>query len=60
MYTLSSWRSHLGIVGFDLLHQKMARTEEDPLIAYISKEVTYVPKMINVHPYFLEKSLWYR
>ena len=40
MYTLSSWSSHFGIVGIDILHQKMARTEEDPLIAYISKEVT--------------------
>ena len=30
MYTLSSWRSHLGIMVFDLLHPKPTRTVRGP------------------------------
>ena len=37
---MSSWRSHLGIVAVDLLHQVPARTVEDPFIAYVPGEVT--------------------
>ena len=35
MYTLSSWRSHLGSVAVDLYHQKPARTVVDPFKAYV-------------------------
>ena len=60
MYTLSSWRSHLGIVAVDLLHHEPARTVGDPLTAYISGKVTHVSRLTNVHPKFLEKSPGYR
>ena len=56
MYTLSSWRSHLGSVGVDFLDQKLARTQEDPHTAYDSRKVTQVSMMNNVHPKFLDKS----
>ena len=60
MYTLSSWRSHVGTVVVDLLHQEPARTVEDPSTAYVPGEVTQVPSMTNVHPKFLEKTQGYR
>ena len=60
MYTLSSWRSHLGSVGVDLLHQEPARTVGDPFIAYVPGEVTQVSRMTNVRSKFLEKSPGYR
>ena len=60
MYTLSSWRSHLGILAVDLLHQERARTVGDPFTAYIPGEVTQVSRITNVQPKFLEKSPRYR
>ena len=42
MFILSSWRSHLGSVGVDLLHQEPARTVGDPFTAYVCGEVTQV------------------
>ena len=48
MYTLSSWRSHLGIVAVDLLHQEPSRTVGDPFIAYVPGDVTQVSRMTNV------------
>ena len=45
MYTLSSWRSHLGSVGVYLLHQEPARTVRDPFTAYVPGEVTQVSGM---------------
>ena len=56
MYTLSSWRSHLGIVAVDLLHQKTARTVKDIFTAFVPGEVTQVSRMTNVHPKILKKS----
>ena len=56
MYTLSYWKSHLGIVEVDLLHQEPARTERDPFTAYVAIEVTQVSRMTILHPKFLEKS----
>ena len=55
MYTLCSWRSHLGRVGVELLHQEPARTVEDPFTDSVPGEVTHVLRMTNVHPKFLEK-----
>ena len=60
MYTLCSWRSHLGIVAVDLLHQEPARTVGDPYTAYILREVTHLSRMTNVDPKFLEESPGYR
>ena len=60
MHTLCSWRSYLGIVAVDLLHQEPARTVGDPFAAYVPGEVTQVSRMSNVHPKFLEKSPRYR
>ena len=60
MYTLSSWRSYLGSVVVDLLHQEPAKTLGDPFTAYFSGEVTQVSRMTNVQPKFLEKSRAYR
>ena len=57
MYTLSFWRSHLGIVAVDFLHQEPARTVRDPFTAYVPAEVTQVSRMTNVHPKFLENHL---
>ena len=48
MYTLRSWRSHLGSVGDALLHQEPARTVADPLTAFIPGEVTQVSRINNV------------
>ena len=48
MYTLNSWRSHLGSVGVDLLHHEPARTVGDPFAAYVNREVTQVSRMTNV------------
>ena len=56
MYTLSFWKSHLGFVAVDLLHQESAPIEEDPFTAYVSEAVTQVSRMIEVHPKFLKKS----
>ena len=56
MYTLSSWKSHLSIVGVELLHQEPAITVGDQFIAYVNGEVTQVPRMTDVHPKFLAKS----
>ena len=60
MYTLGSWKSNLGTVALDLLHQKPTRTMEDPFSAYVSGEVIQALWMTNVHPKFLEKSPGYR
>ena len=56
MYTLRSWRSNLGIVAVDFLHQEPARTVGDPFTANVTEEVTQVLRMTNVHLKFLEKS----
>ena len=56
MYTLSFWRSHLGSVEFDLLHQEPASTVGDPFRVYIPGEVTQVSRMTDVHAKLLEKS----
>ena len=56
MYTLISWRSHLGSVEVDILHQEPARTVGDPFTAYVPGEVAQVLRMTNVHAKFLEKS----
>ena len=58
MYTLSSWRSHLGIVAVNILHQEPARTVGDPFTAYVLGEVTQVSRMTDVLPKILEKSPW--
>ena len=49
MYTLSSWRSHLGIMAVDHLHKEPARTVGNPLTAYVPGGVTQVSRMTNVH-----------
>ena len=49
MYTLSSWRSHLGSVEVDILHQEPARNEGDPFTAYVAGEITQVSRMTDVH-----------
>ena len=56
MYTLSSWKNHLGIVEVDLLHQENARTVGDPSTAYFPGELTQVSGMTDVHPNLLKKS----
>ena len=56
MYTLSFWKSHLGNVAVDFLHQKPARIVGDPFTAYVPGVVTQVSRMTNVHPKFLEKA----
>ena len=56
MYTLSSWRSHLGFVAVDFLQQEPARTVGDPFTAYVKEEVLQVSRITDVHPKFLEKS----
>ena len=56
MYTLSSWKSHLGSVGVDLLHQEPSRTVGDPFTAYVPGEVDQISRMTDVHDNFLEKS----
>ena len=48
MYTVSSWRSHLGFVAFALLHQELARTVRNPFNAYVSGEVTQVSRMTTL------------
>ena len=60
MYTLSSWKSHLGSVRVDFLNQKPVRTVKDPFTAYIPEEVTQVSRMADVHSKFLKKSPRYR
>ena len=45
MYTVSSWRSHLGFVAVDLLHGEPARTVGNPSTAYVPDEVTQVSRM---------------
>ena len=57
MYALIFWRSHLGSVGDDLLHQLPARTVGEPFAAYVSGEYTQVSRMTDVHPKILEKSV---
>ena len=49
MYTLYSWRSHLGSAGLDFLHQVPARTVGDPFTAYVAGDFTQVLRMTNVH-----------
>ena len=56
MYTLSSWRSHLGGVENDFLHQEPDSTVGDPFTAYIPGEVPQVSRMTDVQPKILEKS----
>ena len=56
MYTLNSWRSYIGSVGVDLLHQESARTVEGPFTAYVPIEVTQAWRITDVHHKFLEKS----
>ena len=56
MYTLSSWRSHLGIVSVDLLYQEPARTVKDIFTAFVPGVVTQISRITNVHPKILEKS----
>ena len=56
MYTLRSWKSHLGIVAVDLLHQESASIVADPFTAYVPGAVTQVSRMTDVHPKFLKKS----
>ena len=53
---LKFWRSYLGSVKVDLLHQEPTRTVGDPLTAYVSKELTQVLRLTDVHFKFLEKS----
>ena len=60
MYTLSSWKSHLGIVAVDLWHQESTRTVWDLFSAYVPEELTQVLRMNNSHPKFLQKSPGYR
>ena len=55
MYTLSSWRSHLGSVRVDLFHQEQDKTVGDPFTAYVSGDVTQVSRMTNKTPKSLEK-----
>ena len=57
MYTLSSWRSHLGSVGVDFLYKEPAKTVADPFTAYYPGEVTEDSRMANVQPKFHEKYL---
>ena len=56
MYTLSYWRSHLGIVADDFLHKEPATIVGDPYTAHVTGEVAKVSRMSDVHPKFLEKS----
>ena len=60
MYTLSSCQSHLGSVGFNVLHQELTSTVGLPFTAYVPGEVTQVSRMADVHPKFLKKSPRYR
>ena len=55
MYTLSSWRRHLGRPVVDILHQEPARTVGNPLTANVSGDVAQVSRMTNVTPKFMEK-----
>ena len=57
MYTLSSWRNHLGGVGVVFLPPEPARTVVDPFTAYVPGEVTQLSRMTDVHPKFQEKYL---
>ena len=56
MYTLGSWRSHLGFVAVDFLHQEPTRTMGDLFTDYVKEEVAQVSRMTDLHPKFLEKS----
>ena len=47
MYTLTYWKSHLGSVGVDLLHQEPDRTVGDPFSAYVPGEVTQVSRIAD-------------
>ena len=49
MYTLYSWRSHLGSAGLDFLHQIPARIVGGPFTAYVAGNFTQVSRMTNVH-----------
>ena len=76
MYTLNSWRSHLGIAAVELLHREPIRTVGNPSTAYVPGEVTHVLRMTMytlsslrshrgiendyLHPKFLQKSPGYR
>ena len=46
---LSSWKSHLGIVAVNFLHQKPDTVVGDPFTAYVPGEVTQILRMTNVH-----------
>ena len=56
MYTLTFWKSQLGIVVVNLLHQESTRTVGDPFTAKHPGEVSQVSRMTNVHPKTLKKS----
>ena len=56
MYTSSSWRSHLGIVEVDFVHQEFARIVGDPFTAYVARKVTQVSGITDVNPKLLKKS----
>ena len=56
MYTLTSWKSHLGIVAVDFLHQEPVRTVGDPYTTYVPRGVSYVSRMTNAQRTFQEKS----
>ena len=56
MYTISSWRSLLGIMAVDFFQQEHARTVGDPFTGYVTEEVTQVSRMTVVHHKFLAKS----
>ena len=60
MCALSFWKSHLGIVAVDLLHQELSITMGEPFTAYVQGEIIRVSRMTNVHPKFLEKSPRYQ
>ena len=49
MYTLYSWRSHLGSAGLYFLHQIPARIVGGPFTAYVAENFTQVSRMTNVH-----------
>ena len=51
MYTLRSWRSHLGILTVALLHQEHARTVGGTFIAYVPGEVTQVSRISGQNPH---------
>ena len=57
MYTLYSWRSHLGSAGVDFLHQVHARSVGDPFTAYVAGDFNKVLRMTNVHSHSWKNQL---